>query len=139
MVEPGRILVLPLSFVSNIETIFWLRENFYFFRTYVFLSHPILYVYVVFRFLCHICVKVLSSLCHIIVTVLSRNVMLYATYLKYLFGLFGYLVKYVGFSGKIPVFNQESPFFVERPIYLFEKECILLLYTILLQKNITIS
>lgn len=65
--------------------------------------------------------------------------MLYVTYLKYPFIPFGSIFKYVGIFCKIPVFEQESPFFVERPIYLFDEQRTLLLYTILLQKNLLLS
>ena len=46
MTEPGRILVLPLSFVSNIETIFGLWENFDFLDLRFFsLTHSILFIH----------------------------------------------------------------------------------------------
>ena len=60
---PFRLLSVSL-FVSNIETNLLVWKHFYFLDLMFYLTNPTLYVYVVFRFLCHICVKVLSSLCH---------------------------------------------------------------------------
>lgn len=93
MVEPGRILVLPSSFVSNIETNLLVWKDFDFLELMFYITKPTLYVYVVFLFLCQTYVKCLSYLCHRIVTVLSRFVMLYVTYLNYPFGLFGDPIK----------------------------------------------
>ena len=67
MVEPGRILVLPLSFVSNIETIFGLRENFDFLDLMFSLSPILFYLYTKYSNLSVLCEKFVNFDLHLFI------------------------------------------------------------------------